>query len=339
MSDFTIKDISRIAGVGVSTVSRVINKHPDVKYETRQKVLSVIEKFNYVPNNSARNLKRNTSNNIGVLVKGIHNPFFSEMIKAIEEKMDDNGYSMILHYNETNPNNFEAAVELIKEKKLKGLICLGGDFDNLDREQLINLKIPLVLTSTDIIKNTDKNFFSSVIIENEKAAFNAVNYICSLGHKRIGILTTGEEDGCVGVLRLEGYKKAISENELEYDPRFLEIGNYTFQSAFDAMNRLLDKNLGITAVFVISDVMAIGASKAILSRGLKIPQDISVVGFDGIEYSKYFHPSLTTVKQPIEEMGKKSVDILFDLIENKKKHQHIVFETQLLERESCKKIL
>src|SRR5471030_2246824 len=126
MSDFTIKDISRIAGVGVSTVSRVLNKHPDVKEETRQKVLSVIGEFNYVPNNSARNLKRNTSNNIGVLVKGIHNPFFSEMIKSIEEKIDEEGYSMILHYNEINPNDFETAIELIKEKKLKGLICLGG---------------------------------------------------------------------------------------------------------------------------------------------------------------------------------------------------------------------
>lgn len=339
MSDFTIKDISRIAGVGVSTVSRVLNKHPDVKTETRQKVLSVIEEFNYVPNNSARNLKRNTSNNIGVLVKGIHNPFFSEMIKSIEEKIDEEGYSMILHYNEINPNDFEAAIELIKEKKLKGLICLGGYFENIDKEQLVNLKTPIVLTSTNIIENIDKSIFSSVIIENEKAAFKAVDYICKLGHKTIGIISTGEEDRCVGKHRFEGYKKALLQNGVEYNEELVEVGNYTFESGFENMNSLLDKNLSITAVFVTTDVMAIGASKAILGRGLRIPEDISVVGFDGIDYTQYFHPSLTTIKQPVEQMGEKSVDILFDLIKNKKKHEHIVFETELLERESCKKIV
>lgn len=338
MSDFTIKDISRIAGVGVSTVSRVLNNHPDVKPETRQKVLSVIEEFNYIPNNSARNLKRNTSNNIGVLIKGIHNPFFSSMIKSIEEKIDDKGYSMFLHYNETNPNDFDAAVELIKEKKLKGLICLGGDFDNLDKEQIENLDTPLVLTSTNIIENLDKSFFSSVIIENEKAAYNAVDYICKLGHKKIGIITTGEQDRSIGKLRFEGYKKALLKNNIEYNPSLVEIGHYTFESGFEAMNRLLNKNLDITALFVTTDVMAIGASKAILSKGLKIPEDISVMGFDGIDYAQFFHPSLTTVRQPVEEMGEKSVDILFHLIKNKKKHQHIVLETELLERESCKKI-
>lgn len=339
MSNFTIKDISRIAGVGISTVSRVLNNHPDVKEETRKKVLNVINQFNYIPNNSARNLKRNTSNTIGVLVKGIHNPFFSEMIKSIEERIDDEGYSMILHYNETNPNDFDSAIELIKEKKLKGLICLGGDFDNIDTEQLTSLKIPLVLTSTNIIKNIDKSFFSSVIIENEKAAYNAVNYICKLGHKKIGIITTGEEDRSVGKLRFEGYRKALLRNSINYDLNLVEIGEYTFQSGFDAMNKLLNKRLNITAVFATTDIMAIGASKAILRKGLRIPEDISVVGFDGIDYSQYFHPSLTTVKQPVEQMGEKSADILFDLIKNKKKHQHVIFETELLERESCTKIM
>lgn len=337
MDSMTIKDISRIAEVGVSTVSRVLNNHPDVKDETRIKVLKVIEELNYIPNNSARNLKRNTSNNIGVLVKGIHNPFFSKMIKSIEEKIDENGYSMILHYNENNPNDFEAAIELIKEKKLKGLVCLGGDFDNLDEKQLASLKTPLVLTSTSIIENIDKKYFSSVIIENHKAAFKAVDYICKLGHKNIGIITTGEEDKSVGRLRFQGYKDALLKNGIKYDSNLIEIGEYTFESGFNAMNRLMNKNLDITAVFVTADIMAIGASKAILSRGLGIPEDISVVGFDGIDYSQYFHPSLTTVEQPVEEMGKKSIEILFDLIKKKEKNQHVIFETKLLKRESCKK--
>lgn len=338
MKNLNIKDIARIAGVGVTTVSRVLNNHPDVKDETRQKILEVMNNFNYVPNNSARNLKRNTSNNIGVLVKGIHNPFFSKMIKSIEEEIDKEGYSMILHYNESNNNDIEAAIELIKEKKLKGLICLGGDFENLDKQELINLKTPIVLASTYVIEKANKTLFSSVIIENKEAAYKAVDYIASLGHEKIGIITTGEEDRTIGKLRFEGYKKALEKNSIEFNENFVEIGEYTFESGFAAMNKLLDKKIDLTAVFVTTDIMAIGASKAILARGLKIPGDISIVGFDGIDYSLYFHPSLTTVVQPVEEMGKKSIDLLFDILKNKKSHQHIVLETQLEERESCKKI-
>ncbi|MEG0771945.1 LacI family DNA-binding transcriptional regulator [Clostridium sp.] len=338
MKNLNIKDIAKIAGVGVTTVSRVLNNHSDVKDETRQKILQIMNEYNYIPNNSARNLKRNTSNNIGVLVKGIHNPFFSKMIKSIEEEIDREGYSMILHYNENNTNDIDAAVELIKEKKLKGLICLGGDFENLDQQELVNLKTPIVLASTYVIEKANKALFSSVIIENEEAAFKAVNYIVNLGHKKIGIITTGEEDRTIGKLRFQGYKRALNINNIEYNEEFVEIGEYTFESGFHAMNRLLDKQLDLSAVFVTTDIMAIGASKAILNKGLKIPDDISVVGFDGIDYSLYFHPSLTTVVQPVEEMGKKSIDVLFDLLINKKNNQHIVLETELQERESCKKI-
>ncbi|KGN00572.1 LacI family DNA-binding transcriptional regulator [Clostridium botulinum] len=339
MANLTIKDISRIAGVGVSTISRVLNNHPDVKDETRKKVLEVIEEVNYIPNNSARNLKRNTSKSIGVLVKGINNPFFSKMIKSIEEKIDDKKYSMILHYNESSTDDFDAAIELIKEKKLKGLICLGGNFDNLDKKQMDNLSVPIVIASSNITSDANKNLFSSVVIENEKAAFDAVEYICKLGHKGIGIITTGEEDRSVGRLRFQGYKNAIFENGIKFDENLVEIGEYTFESGYEAMSRLLDKDLKITAVFVTTDIMAIGAAKAILSRGLKIPEDISIVGFDGIDYSKYFHPSLTTVEQPVENMAEKSIEILLNLINDKKINQHIVFKTKLLKRESCRKYI
>ncbi len=338
MKDLNIKDIAKIAGVGVATVSRVLNNHCDVKEETRQKILEIMGQYNYIPNNSARNLKRNTSNNIGVLVKGIHNPFFSKMIKSIEEEIDKEGYSMILHYNENNANDIDAAAELIKEKKLKGLICLGGDFENLDKQELVSLKTPIVLASTYVIEKANKALFSSVIIENEKAAFKAVDYIASLGHKKIGIITTGEEDRTIGKLRFEGYKRALKKNNIEYNAEFVEIGEYTFESGFHAMDNLLKKQLEITAIFATTDIMAIGASKAILSNGLKIPEDISVVGFDGIDYSLYFHPSLTTVVQPVEEMGKKSIDVLFALLKDMENNQHIILETELHERESCKKI-
>lgn len=338
MSSLNIKDIARIAGVGVSTVSRVLNNRPDVNEGTRKKILKVIEDYNYIPNNSARNLKRNESKNIGVLVKGIFNPFFAKIIKSIEEKIDEEGYSMILHYNNDSSNDIETALELIKEKRLKGLVCLGGYFNNIDKDRLENLKIPIVLASSNVSENMDKGLFSSVAIQNKKATFKAVNYLCELGHKRIGIISTGEDDKSIGKLRIQGYKEALRDNDLEYESDFHEIGKYTFQSGFNAMNRLLDKNLELTAVFVTSDIMAIGASKAILSRGMIIPDDISIIGFDGIEYAEYFHPSITTIKQPQEEIGNKSIGIIFDIIKNNEDHRHEILGTELIERESCKRI-
>ncbi len=339
MKDLNIKDIAKIAGVGISTVSRVINNHPDVKDKTRERIRKIIEEYNYIPNNSARNLKRTDSKNIGVLVKGIFNPFFAKIIQSIEEKINEEGYSTILHYNDYNSNDIEVAIELVKEKKLRGIICLGGNFTNIDESQLIDLETPIVLSSADIIQDLNKEIFSSIVIENEKAASEAVDYLCKLGHEKIGIIVTGQEDKCIGKLRFQGYKKALEKNGIEYKEEFLEIGKYTFKSSFDAMNKLLDKELNLTAVFVTSDIMAIGAAKAILKRGLKIPDEISIVGFDGIEYAEYFHPSITTIKQPDEDFGKRSVEILFDLIKRKKEHQHIILETQLLKRESCKKLI
>lgn len=336
MKNLNIKDIAEIAGVGVSTVSRVLNDHPDVKEATRQRVLDIMDEYNYIPNKSARNLKRSTSNNIGIMVKGIYNPFFSLMIQTIEERIAEEGYSMVLHYNDENANDFDAAVELIKEKKLSGLICLGGDYDDLDEEILKSLETPLVLSSTNVVENVDKSLFSSVIIKNKHAAFKAVDYLCKSGHKEIAIICTGERDKSVGKLRVEGYKRALDTNGIPFNQDYVEIGEYTFQTGYEAMNRLLEKGVNMSAVFVTSDIMAIGAAKALLERGVRIPEDISIIGFDGIDYAEYFHPSITTVVQPVEKMGEQSIDILFDLIDKKSNNQHIVLETDLQVRQSCR---
>lgn len=336
MQNLNIKDIAKIAGVAPSTVSRVLNNRPDVNEDTREKILKIMDEYNYIPNNSARNLKIIESNTIGVLVKGIYNPFFSKIIQSIEEKIREKGYSMTLNYNYDDSNDIETAIELIKEKRLKGLVCLGGNFDDLDIEQIQSLSTPIVVASSNIIEKKNRKALSSVTIDNEKAAFEAVDYLCSLGHEKIGIITTGESDRSIGRLRTSGYKKALEKHCIEFDPKLLEIGEYTFDSGYDAMNKLLDKNLGLTALFATSDIMAIGAAKAVLSKGLSVPDDISIIGFDDIEYTSYFHPSLTTIKQPQEDIGHESVRILFEILQEKKTHRHIILETELVARDSCK---
>lgn len=336
----TIKDIARMAGVGVGTVSRVLNNNTEVKPETREKVFKVIKETNYIPNNSARNLKRSDTNSIGVIVKGTYNPFFSELVRVIGEEISNRGYSSIVQYNNHfYSNDLELAIELAKEKKPKGIICLGGNYEHFEERILENLNIPMVLTSVYLEEANLSNRFSSIGIENSKAAYSAVDYLCKLGHKKIGIITTDETDKIVGGARVKGYKKALKNNNLIMEDKLISTkGRYDFQSGFEAMNELIDKNKDITAVFAISDIMAIGAIKAAKLKGYRVPEDMSIIGMDGIEYGKYYEPALTTILQPVHDMGVKSVSLLFDLLGKKDKNKHISLNTKLIERETCKSI-
>lgn len=331
-----IKDIAKLAGVGVSTVSRVLNDHKDVSQETREKVLAIIEAEGYVPNDNARNLKRISTNNIGVMIRGQFNPFFSRMLEVIEEEITRNDHSMILHYNHKIGNDIEAASSLITEKKLQGLICLGGDFDGIENSHIFELDVPIVLLSSTIKESGQKNMFSSVVIDNMEASRYAVNRLCKMGHSKIGLITTSDQDVDIGSRRSQGYKRALEDNEITFDWKYVEMADYDFKSGYDAAMRLLRKELGISALFITSDVMAIGASKAILDYGFKIPGDISVIGFDGLDYTEFFSPSLSTVVQPIEKMGKIGAKMIFQLLNGQIENKHVILDTELVLRESCK---
>lgn len=336
MYNLNIKDIAKLAGVGVSTVSRVINNHPDVKEKTRQKVMAVINEAGYIPNNSARNLKRIDSNHVGILVKGKYNPFFAKIVESIEARMADEGYNLLLHYNNCEVDDVEAAVEVVMEKKLCGMICLGGNYDRLDDSRLVGLHTPMVLASTCVDEKADRTLFSSITIDNVRAARQAVEHLCQLGHRRIAIIHSGDADTCNAMPRLEGYRNALAAHGIPFSEELVDAGDYTFEDGEAAMNRLLERCPDLTAVFATSDTKAIGAAKAILKSGRRIPEDVSVVGFDGLEYGAYYNPALTTVKQPFEEMGEQAVEMLFRLMRKKTAHEHRMLETELMVRESSK---
>lgn len=334
MADINIKDVARLAGVGVSTVSRVINNHPDVNKATKARVLSIIQKQHYVPNNSARNLKRTQSNTIGVLIKGITNPFFARMIKVIEEEITRCKYAMILHQVDAGSDEMDAAIELSMEKKLRGIIFLGGGFCH-SQEKVSALKIPFVLTTiTTLGEDVDHETFSSVSIDDFAEAYKAVDYICKAGHRDIAIIAACEDDKSIGWLRLEGYKKALRDNGIEPLPERIAFSDeFSLQCGYDCAKALL-KATGFTCLFCISDMMAMGAAKAILREGKRIPEDISIVGFDGQELAQFYSPSITTMYQPDEEMALASVRTLMDVLEHEGSHRHLLFEAKLLEGES-----
>lgn len=335
-----IKDIARLAGVGVSTVSRVINEHPDVKDETREKILKIIKESNYIPNNSARILKKNNTNNIGVLVKGVFNPFFSEMINIIGNRINEAGYTMILQQNDyATEDDVDNLIAFVKEKRLQGIICLGGNFLNINDESFQFLDIPVVLTSVNTLSKESKSKFSSIGIDNVLAAKASIQYLIDKGHRNIGILLGEKNDVGISGLRLEGYKKALEENNIPYSEENVFIGDYDYSGAYRVTKEIINNRKDITAIFSISDIMAVGAAKSVIDQGLQVGEDISIMGFDGMDISKYYNPGITTVKQPKKNMANNSIDLLLALLAKKEDHKHIIFETKIIERESCKEVV
>ncbi|GAA0087857.1 LacI family DNA-binding transcriptional regulator [Clostridium perfringens] len=335
-----IKDIARLAGVGVSTVSRVINDHPDVKDETREKILKIIKESNYIPNNSARILKKNNTNNIGVLVKGVFNPFFAEMINIIGNRINEAGYTMILQQNDyATEDDVDNLIAFVKEKRLQGIICLGGNFLNINDESFQFLDIPVVLTSVNTLSKESKSKFSSIGIDNVLAAKASIQYLIDKGHRNIGILLGEKNDVGISGLRLEGYKKALEENNIPYSEENVFIGDYDYSGAYRVTKEIINNRKDITAIFSISDIMAVGAAKSVIDQGLQVGEDISIMGFDGMDISKYYNPGITTVKQPKKNMANNSIDLLLALLAKKEEHKHIIFETKIIERESCKEVI
>ena len=330
-----IRDIAKISGVGVSTVSRVLNNHPDVKESTRERVLAVIRESNYVPNNSARILKQNNTKNIGVLVKGVFNPFFSELINVIGSKINEKNYTMILQQNDyVLEHEVENIISFVKEKRLQGIICLGGNFIDLDEDSFKNINVPVVLTSVNTVSPLGRDKYSTVGIDNLQASYSATEYLIKKGHTNIALMIGEENDFCVSWWRYKGYIKALREYDIEVNDDTLLIGDYDTKKAYEETLKFLKRRKDITAIFAISDFMAIGAARAVVDSGLVVGKDVSILGFDGMDISCYYNPGISTIKQPKKEMAEKSVEILFELLKGNGENKHILLDTELLERES-----
>lgn len=332
-----IKDIAALAHVGVSTVSRVLNNHPDVNDETRKRVLEIIKENNYIPNNSARILKQSNTKNIGILVKGVFNPFFSEILKLVSVAIQEAGYTMILqHHN--NQNDIGTLLGFIKEKRLQGIICLGGNFVDLKDEDLEDVEVPIVLVSVEAANKKNLKRCSSISINNRKAAAMATEYLINNGHKNIGLVLGEKRDYGISKERYEGYKDALEKHNIKYQEHYIVYGEYECRDAYNETKRLLNSHPEITAVFAISDIMAVGVAKASFDVGRMVGKDISIIGFDGMDNAKYYQPPITTVKQPKRKMSEMSVDVLLKLLEGKMQNTHISLDVELVKGESCNPI-
>ena len=335
MEQYTIKEIAKLCGVGVSTVSRAINDHPDINPETKQKVLEAIQQYHYIPNNSARNLKRTGSRTIAVLVKGISNPFFGEVISVIEKEIVRKRYTFTLQQVEEDEDEIEVAIHLEKEKRLQGIIFLGGMcYHSPDRFALLGL--PFVVCTVDMQLPEKMKHCGVVSIDDRKESRRMVEYLVSRGHRRIAVLAAPEEDASIGGSRLQGYRDALEAHGIAFDPELVCSSPrteqiYTMQNGYEETQRLIDRGTPFTCIYAVSDTMAVGACRALIDAGIKVPEDVSVAGFDGLDIAAFYNPPITTMCQPRGEIAREAVRLLFELLQKKVVPGHTLFDASLRE--------
>ena len=335
----TIKDIARECGVGISTVSRVLNNRPDVSEEVRKKVLAAVESTGYIPNNSARDLVRSRSDTIGVVVRGTGNLFFADMLKTISREIESSSFDMVLRFIDTNDDEVKAGAILEREKKLRGLLFLGGRFNYTPAEMSL-IGVPYVCCSyTNSFGSLPEADFSSVSIDDFKTAYDAVSVLISAGHRQIAAFFDDCNDHSVSELRYEGYLAALKDHGIEVSPSLVvQTGSFEMEDAYKGMEALLLSGVPFTAAFVDSDMMAIAAVKALRSNGRKVPDDCSVIAIDGLKLSEYMSPTLTTMTQPGEEIGRESVRILARMISDPSYFRHLRPEAVLRKGHSVKSL-
>lgn len=327
----TIKDIAKLSGCSVSTISRVINDRQDVKPETKEKVLRIMREVGFVPNANAQQLKIQQSRNIVFVIKGTRNMFFADLLVRLQSAINEYGYNGVVSYLDENANELEAAERIIREIKPKGIIFLGGNVAHFQRE-FATLSVPSVLATVTTEELRFDNL-SMVGVDDRKAAYDAVQTLLRHGHRRIAILG-GPSSSYPSQMRRIGAENAMSDAGVTPDPSLFGLSNYDFESAYHAMNALLAQGRRFTAVFAMSDVIAFGAMRALVSAGRRVPQDVSVIGFDGITMGRYCIPVLATVAQPSEKIARKSAELLVSQIEHATPARTIIVQPEIWEGDS-----
>ena len=314
----TIKDIARQCGVSVSTVSRVLNDRPDVSPENRRKVLSAIQQSNYIPNNTARDLVKTKSDAIGLVVRGVSNPFYTDIIRVIEEQVTARGYTLVMQQIGTCDDEVKRGAMMEREKRLRGLILLGGRSDYSPQE-LAPLNIPFVCCSYSNQYGTlPSDSYASVSIADEEEAYRAVSELYRCGHRRIAALVSCAEDRSISQLRYQGYVRSLADHGLPLEQELvIEAGSFDIRQAYLAVRRRLMEGARFTALFAISETLGFSVLILRLYTGQQIPRDCSVIAIDGLTMSEYINPTLTTLCQPMEHMGRRSVEILLDMVEHR----------------------
>ncbi|HAD20425.1 MAG TPA: LacI family transcriptional regulator [Lachnospiraceae bacterium] len=330
----TIKDVANESGYSVGTVSRCLNHAPGVSEKARRAIMAVVDKHHFRLNSNARNLKQQHQQaGIAIVIKGMQNMLFAEIMEKIQGLITRKGYEALVYYFEEDENEVLAAREIVEERRPQGILFLGSNLENFEHDfEGINIPCVLVTNSGAHLNNP---LVSSVSTDDRTAAEYAIDQLVEKGHRRIGILGGKRSASNAAGSRFLGCEDAFRKHHLDYgDQKQYEEAYFNIPSGYTAMKHLLSRMPELTAVFAMSDTLAIGAIRALLDSGKRVPEDVSVIGFDGLEIGNYMQPRLTTIRQHQERMAERSVDILLDCIEQNAMAVHEIEAFHLVPGES-----
>jgi LacI family transcriptional regulator len=340
VQEVTIHDIAHEANVSISTVSRVINNTKEVSAELKERVLGIIEKHNFKPNQIARSLVSRKSGMIAVIIPDISNAVFGSVTKGIESICQQKDYTLIVSESGGNPDNEIKLLRVMNNRQIDGLLFAGVNVHHHLIDEINVQKYPTVLVSQEMSEPCKEKVLSTVTHDNVQAIKDAMHFLYNKGHREIAFIGGLKNDFSSGKKRYQGYRDAAKKLGLQCNKDFIQHGDFTFESGYRSMKNIHEKNSHLpSAVMVCSDLMAIGAINYLDSVNIKVPEDISIMGFDNIEMASYVKPQLSTVGISYFEEGALAAQTLFSLMEA----QEISIGTkyaphQIIERQSVRAV-
>jgi len=330
MKYITLKMVAEKAEVSVNTASRAINNKLDINEETKKRVLRIAKELGYIRNAAAVALRTKRTGTIGVVIADNRNPFYAEVLNGMEEAAREKNYHIILANTQRDYRKEEDAINLLLAKRVDGLLITPVQDRDDDIKKLIEANIPFVVVGRDF-----ENIEVDAVYNDEvKGGFLAAEYLIKKGHKRI-VLINGFLYKSPAKGRLEGYKKALKKYRIPLDESLMSVGDINIEDGYERTKQMLEKNLDFTAIFAYNDMVAFGSMQAIKEKGLRIPEDIELVGYDDIPFSSLISPALTTIKLKKQDLGVESVKLLFSRINGiRKKTKKIMLDVELKIRET-----
>lgn len=330
----TIKDVAKMAGVSIATVSRILNGTAVVSPDLSERVRTAIEQLGYYTNDVARALKGKESCSIGLIIPDIENPFFPALVRSIEDTARGYDNAIVLCNSDGRVREEKRYIEFLYSKRVDGLIFTGGDNSAASIELLEQLKIPTVILDRRVFPQK----MHSVILDNAYGAELAVTHLLNAGSKKIAFVG-GALGLSVAQERYQGYSDTLTKYGAGLDERLVWLDAFTFDSGYAGMEALLRRDAEFDAVFAGSDIMAFGVIECLQRNKIRVPEDVLVVGYDDVWMSKWYKPSLTTIRQPIYDIGKAAVDLLMEVrAQPEMKMTELIFQPQLIIRDSTNNI-
>ncbi len=325
----TIKDVAKLSGVAVSTASYALNNSTKVSEETRQKVIAAAKELNYQKNGLASDLKRTSTNTIALILSDLSGPYYSELIKGVQDVASTNGYDLIACSSIGGAQS--TAVKFLREKRVDGVIILAHNIDDKTILDSAREGFPIVVLD----RSVQSDHVVQIEVDNEHGAFMATEHLIEKGSRDIAYVS-GPYNSHDNELRFKGYQSALEKHGIEYRSKWKVSGGFTREGGYQATKMLIAQKDVPQAIFYANDEMAIGGLQALNEKKLSVPDDISIIGFDDIQLSEYVSPPLTTMRQPKYEAGALAVHLIFQVLSKEKVDSNYKLTTELIERKSVK---